>query len=122
MWKEYIKHYESNKKFVSFFKNYLHEKDQDFLLKNFTIWNGEEKEFTIVSLERIAKVLYQLRSDFVHNAEYAPIPGGDLSGIYFSAKSKCIYFKNDLTMDTILKIFEKGLIEYFKKKIYNYAP
>lgn len=113
LWEEYIDNYGAAKKFICFFENYLCEEDKDYLLKNFTVWSSENEK--IISLENKAKLLYGLRSNFIHDAKYIPICNGDISFISFPIKNKRCDLKG-ITMDTILNIFERGFVKYFKQK------
>jgi len=110
LWEEYKSQYGSTKKFIHFFNRYLSKENKDMLSKNFLIWNKEKKK---CSLDEIAKILYQLRSNFVHNAEYIPIPAGDYSNIFFCIKNKCFLLEKP---NNIFSILEEGIINYFKEK------
>lgn len=111
LWEEYINIYGATKKFIRFFENYLREEDKEFLLEKYQAYSIENEKIISLPLENIAKVLYKLRSNFVHDAKYIPIPNGDISGIGFSK-----YCLKDITMNTIVNIFERGFVEYFKQK------
>lgn len=126
LWDKYNEAYGASKKFVYFWENFASEEDK----KTF-----EEKSWVLVpeikdskkkynkekwSIEDASKVLYRLRSEFVHNADEVPISNYDESngtiflGSGFSIKDK--HYQFGTTMDKFATMFERGFTEYFKKK------
>jgi hypothetical protein len=120
LWEEYIQKYGAARKFIYFINNFVSKDEKNTLLTSFETWNEEKKKFILLSLNKIAKTLYQLRSNFVHKADYIPIPASRppyniYAGCLFSVKNKIFHCK--ITLDLLFNFFEKGIIAYFKTKI-----
>ena len=127
LWDSYIKIYGAAKKFVCFWENFASNEDKkNFREKSWVmspkIENQKKKykkeDWTI---QDASKVLYKLRSLFVHNAEELPISNHDESdgttflGSGFSIGDKHYFF--GMTMDKFVPMFERGFIKYFEKVI-----
>jgi len=118
LWEGYTQKYGAAKKFIYFINNFVSKDEKNTLLTSFKTWDEEKKKFIPLSLNKIAKTLYQLRSDFIHNADYIPIPDvrppyNVYTGAIFSIKNKI--FQCKITLHLLLIFLEKGIIEYFKK-------
>jgi|AntAceMinimDraft_18_1070375.scaffolds.fasta_scaffold19283_5 hypothetical protein len=118
LWREYNEEYGSTKKIIYFFEKYLSKDDQSSLENGFKKRNSGEKKFSPCSLKDIAKILYKLRSKFVHDAEYIPIPRGNYNKIDFTNEHRT-YRLEDITLDEILNILEKGIVKYFRELTKN---
>jgi len=109
LWDEYKKVHGATRKIKEFFNSYVDGEDQDLLIRGFKRLDGKSLNFN-----QIVNLLYKLRSDFVHDADVVMLAeeGGSLGhiidGIPLSIK---------INIGSILTIFEKGFIEYFRKRI-----
>lgn len=113
--------YGATRKFIKFWNNYVEDKDKKDLEENSYYFDSEYKKCKL-SIGDIAKLLYNLRSDFVHDANYVPIandrePAANRTflGSYFEYER--VYYFLGTTMDNLASIFEKGFEKYFKKEI-----
>lgn len=109
LWKEYKLKHGAYRRFKKFFELHLSEDEQQELLRGFK--NLDKKS---TNIKHISKWLYQMRSDFVHNATHVQLPepiprqtvyighviGGDPVSI-------------STDVNQILSIFEKGFLRYF---------
>lgn len=118
---QYKKIYGASKKFVYFWENFVSDGDrEDFEEGSYYLDPGYNRHK--LSIKEASKLLYQLRSDFVHNAEYVPIandkePSKNRTFLGSGFTYKKVHYFLGIEMNTLASIFEKGFINYFKQRI-----
>lgn len=110
---EYYEMHGSGKKAREFFNKYVENVDQEKLLKEFTILAKKQNyQETSVSLDELIKILYDVRSKFVHDAKFIRIfiwPELVASGF----ETNRHHIISTLDVELMQGIFEKGLLRYF---------
>lgn len=110
---EYRKKYGFIRKVKEYFKEYFTEEDKKDLLEKFEYLSKSEGEFvSIGEMPKLAKVLYDMRSEFVHEARMRVLcPSGVWSaGIY--VKRKPYWVK--LSVRRLMDAFERSFVNYWK--------
>lgn len=116
LWDEYIKRFGASKKIHVFFNNYLSKEDVKILLRSIKKWDNVKEDFVeFENIPSLSKVLYQMRSDFVHEAKMRNFCENDSMGYLIMIGKKCYDLK--LTRNDFIKIFEKCFINYFSEKV-----
>jgi len=112
LWNDYLEIYGSSKKMREFFEKYLDKDDKNYLINNIycCLKNGQKNYFK--EIRKIADWFYAMRSEFVHNSEYVPIPDGDYLMIGISVCGK-YYFFEEYSFKKIISILEKSVAKYF---------
>jgi hypothetical protein len=106
LYSDYKNCYGASKKIEHFFLD-LDSKTQDFILKKFnffTVGAGQDKGITI---GRIAKELYEFRSNFVHEVKIISQLSGSTT---FFKRSKNKFASTNLSIKEMGIIFERGLL------------
>ncbi len=102
----YKDEYGSIRRCKAFFEN-LPRENQEALCKAIKS-NGT----AVTSITEVAKLLYMVRSEFVHAAELMLLVG---SGTHFWKKGRKT-FQADLSMDVLLESVEEGILAHFDRK------
>lgn len=103
LYKNYKSQHGSVVRCVSFFKNLPPARQQDLVRR--LVVHGTDP-----SIEHLAQYLYELRSRFVHQAEF----------VHHMSSGTSVSFRNgelmvcSLSIADAMQFFEEGLIEYFK--------
>lgn len=103
LYREYKTDYGATRRCVAFFSN-LPREEQRRLCGSISV----NKKPT-AGIKKLAELLYNVRSGFVHKAEFAH----ELSGPIF-VNTKAGLVDSKLTVTGILRAFELGVIEYFR--------
>ncbi|MFZ2970605.1 MAG: hypothetical protein WA063_05645 [Minisyncoccia bacterium] len=109
----YLNKFGVKRKFDLFINEYIIKEDRNTLMKNINIWNESTKAFkSLDSVSELSKLFYDLRSGFVHNAQY-------ISFFVQSGWAVCGHKNNaysiKIDFPTIVPIFERGFLNYFIK-------
>lgn len=109
LWNEYKKEHGAHKKFRNFFEQKLNEEEQNNLLSGFSRFDYRE-----IKIDDIARWLYQMRSDFVHNASLVILPEiNKTKDIELWHIVNGIPLTITININLILDIFEKGFLRHF---------
>ena len=73
----------------------------------------ENNEFLEEKLKKIVSMIYQIRSDAVHNAIFPPISEGEVNFVYTIIDKKPVII--EITIEDLQNIFEKAFKNYFDK-------
>lgn len=118
LWNEYLKKYGATKKVEKFFDIYIKEENKDILLASIEKYNNVSKKFEkFKNIKSVAKLLYQMRSDFVHSARMRGF--NPKWSIGLATKIGENYYDLKLQTRKFVDVFEQAFIEYFirsKKK------
>lgn len=109
LFKQYNANYGAIQKAIRFFKS-LDSQLQNLLAQKLII-KGSKKSIQ-EPIEFLSKYLYELRSKFIHKAEFVLILGQRT--VISKKKGKIIISK--LTLQDIMLFFEHGLIKHFKTR------
>lgn len=107
LFKQYNADYGAIQKAIRFFKS-LDSQWQNLLTKKLII-KGSQKPIR-EPIEFLSKYLYELRSKFIHKAEFVLILGQ--RPVTSKGKGKIVI--SELTLQDIMLFFEHGLIKHFK--------
>lgn len=107
LWDEYKKKHGAYRKFKSFFDEYLSNDEREQLLGGFKRLDGKQ-----VSINDIARWLYQMRSDFVHASKLVLLP--EANNVHLGHIVSGVPLSITMDIDNLLLIFEKGFLRYFK--------
>ncbi len=111
----YLIKYGATRKIVNYFKEYIPKEEADIVLSKIKKWSSKDKKSIPLSrLEELAKFLYQMRSDFVHNAEMRCLRPHNVNSA--SMKVGDNYYTLTAGIADVLSIFEKSFVTYWKKK------
>lgn len=103
LYREYKADYGATRRCATFFSN-LPLEEQQRLCGSISVNKKPTAE-----IKKLAEFLYNLRSSFVHKAEFAH----ELSGLIF-VNTRAGMVKSKLTVAGILQAFELGVIEHFR--------
>lgn len=109
VWKEYKEEFGATKKFKNFFIEKINDEERRILLKGFSRFDNKK-----IKIEDVANWLYEMRSSFVHNAIFIPLPEKQVipCEMCFIGKNK-VSLTIKIEVDMILDIFEKGFLRHF---------
>lgn len=111
----YLNEHGAAKKVKAYFAKYLSPDDQNILLNSVERFSIEESDFKSLSnIEDVAKVFYDMRSEFVHSAD---MPGFCpkhciAAGIFAGGR----HYTITIGIENILGIFERSFINYWEEK------
>jgi hypothetical protein len=103
-YQEYKKIYGSIQATIRFFDR-LDSEDKELLEKKLKI-KGKD-----LSINELAKILYNMRSKFVHTGEFILGFGPSMTIGYYNGK----IMKNDLSIKDLCFLFERGFLKRFNK-------
>jgi len=109
---KYKSEYGVIKNVVKFFQT-LDEEEQEFLktkLVQYRVDNGKTVEITS-EINDLAKLLYDIRSDFVHGARLVIEFGGIPATTANRKRGKS--FTSNLSLNQLMRVFERSFIRYF---------
>lgn len=110
----YLKKFGSTQKFKQFFNTYLLEEDRESFIDKIKAYSEKDKKSNPISIDEIASLFYNLRSDFVHNANYIPLSAqADGSSFFYGKRGYSVWKR----FTEIVLIFERGFINYFNSTI-----
>lgn len=115
LWQKYKSRHGAYRKFKKFFESFLSKDEQQKLLNGFSSVDDEAMK---IDVDQVAKWLYQMRSNFVHNAEHVNLAE---QNPYYDDQFVADIVGGDsiitsINIDSILSIFEKGFLRYFGLK------
>lgn len=115
LWSEYKKKHGAYRKFYYFLKDYLSDADKQHLIQSFKFFNsnGQIIPNDSNSLNRIAKLLYTMRSDFVHTASHITFSTQNFPTLHKVGNKDLI---TKCSIEDFMGLFENGFIEFFKKR------
>jgi uncharacterized protein YlzI (FlbEa/FlbD family) len=111
----YLGKYGTTRKVVRYFDMYIPREDVEHVLDNITKLNKRgDKGEKFKDVEQLAKFIYVMRSEFVHNADMQLLcpPQYDFSLTEVGGKSYIV----KVDIESILKIFEKSLVTFWEEK------
>lgn len=123
---KYLEDYGSGKKLEYFFTKHVSNKDKIKIIKGFpfcekkgnkhipgVLKHDNETEIK-ESLRKISKIIYEIRSDYVHYATFFPLKAREGKGhqLYFSY-NKQRYIIIGININTFYNIVEEGIFSYF---------
>lgn len=113
--KDYLLKYGAMRRVKEYFNNYVLAEDVKDVFQNIEVWSKKVNDFKpLKSLDAVAKLLYQMRSDFVHKAK---MRGFNVPKVSFSAREiGTEVYKISINISVILKIFEKSFVKYWEEK------
>lgn len=117
---DYLIKYGCTNKIVKYFNEYFDKNEVNDILSKIEIWSTQNNRHSkLDSIESLAKLLYQMRSDFVHNADMRGFcPEHCESALVYVGKK--YYSIRGVNIKTILNIFEKSFVRYWKIKVIKY--
>lgn len=111
--KGYYAKYGATKKIVAYFELYPPSKEREQAILN-GVYEKQKKEKSwkpLENLEEFAKLLYQMRSDFVHKAM--------MPNFGTTAKIGESGYRLSIGISAILEAFEESFVTYWKKKAFR---
>lgn len=117
---EYYKMYGSGKKAREFFNRYVEVSDKKALLNMFTIFKFDKPQSPKinVSLDELIKIIYDLRSRFIHDARILHLFPTPLDEeLVYSSISSVLgnkHIVSELKVELLQGILEKGMLRYFE--------
>lgn len=108
---EYLADFGVHRKFKEYMRSYVVDSNRDELLMGIEIfYNGEFR--SLADIDEAAKLLYTMRSDFVHNAKMATFTSpGAVTPFTTVVGSSAYRFMMDI--EYYMFIFEKSFIKYW---------
>jgi len=103
LYAEYKADYGAIRRCIKFFSS-LPQEEQERLCNSISV-----KGRQLAQIKKLAEILYNLRSSFVHNAEFAHALNGP---ILVSTRFGVV--KSQLSVAAVLRAFELGVIEHFR--------
>ena len=114
--KGYLERYGTGKRVREYFKNYISEKDAANILGSILVVDKQtSKKSPLEDLEQLAKLLYQMRSDFVHNAHMRNFAPKDCFAALVVIGKKIYDIR--VNIPAVLDIFEKSFVAFWSAKI-----
>lgn len=113
---EYHKIHGCKQKTLTFFENYIIEKDKETLISYFKTEKNVYTEKKL-SFKEIVDLLYIMRNNFLHSARFIPISEEASIQGYIKKNSKECYVSSSIDIKEFEKIFERAFIKYFEEKI-----
>ncbi len=110
LYDEYKSEYGAIRRCKSFFSN-LSQSTKDKLCNSINI-NGKPAK----TIEKVAELIYQARSDFAHESNSALEIG---NWFHYSKKKNEEILWKQLSMSYLQQVFEEGVVRHFKNKIIN---
>ncbi len=116
LWEEYKKHHGAARKVVKFFESYIDKIDEPRLTSSIEVYNKKINRFEkCTEIKQIARLLYQMRSDFVHEAKIKKFKSEDsINSLYTKIGKKSCDL--DLSLEDFIDVFEKAFINFFISK------
>lgn len=112
--KEYLSKHGSNRKIVKYFESYFSENDLEEFFESIKIWSQKKKSFIkFEKPEQLAKLLYQMRSDFVHKADMQSFRPKNVHLALIHVGGK--WYDVRIEIKKVLEIFEKSLVKYWRE-------
>ena len=114
---DYLGKYGATKKIVNYFDKYISKEDAIEVVDEIRVWSDQSRRFeSLGDLERLARLLYQMRNDFVHKARMQSFCPTNISSSSTMIGHKIYNIRVDV--GSVLRIFEKSFVNYWQKK-YN---
>jgi hypothetical protein len=117
--KVYLNEFGLTNKVKIFVNEYLSPVDKNRLLNSIEKLNKGNKKFSPIpnGLNGISSLIYDLRSNFIHNSKYIPFfnAEADISFASFNGLS----YSFALKFPELVSIFERGIFNYFQKQVSN---
>ena len=112
---DYFSKYGTNKKIISYFEKYISKDDAAEVIKGIKVYSAQTDNFkSLKDLNELAKLLYQMRNDFVHRAEMRNFCPKNVDFALLKVGKE--YYDVFINIDSILRIFERSFVEYWKEK------
>ena len=117
--KEYLEKFGAAKKIKEYFRKYITEEDQKDLFSNVEVFKGNKDDVNgkyapLENVDQFASFLYQMRSEFVHQAKMCNFCPSHCEAAVMEVGDK--YYFTDLNINSIMKIFERSYVKYWIDK------
>jgi hypothetical protein len=109
---EYLRKYSCTGKIRNYFKKYINQKDREIFLKRISCSKDNKGFNEFDDIEKIANFLYQMRSDFVHNAKMSCLCPKHCESAYMKIAKKD--YKIKINIEEFLRMFERSFVYYWK--------
>lgn len=114
--KEYLEQYGATKKIREYFNNFVSKEEAELLIKKIQVWDNKIGDFkNLKNTDDLAKLLYQMRNDFVHCAEMRFFCSTKNTISLLEIGKKC--YSVEVNIFEILNLFEKSYVKYWNDKV-----
>jgi len=113
---EYHKIHGCKQKTLTFFENYVIDKDKETLISYFKTEKNIYTEDKL-SFKEIVDILYIMRNNFLHLAIIILTSDKESIQQYIKKNGKDFYVNSNIDIKEFEKIFERSFIRYFEEKI-----
>lgn len=111
--KEYLSDFGVHRKFKEYMNSYIVDSNRNELLEGIEIFDKDENDFrSLEDIDEAAKVLYTMRSNFVHNAKMATFSSpSSMYPLVDKVGSSTYRFMMDI--EYYMMIFERSFVKYW---------